>query len=97
VESSELMLLKLRGGGGGGKRGIETSVLEPVSERNAFTCGDYCNGQAPIRYVYSTVCSKLFIGLSVCTTVEPGYNDIGLYDASSITSGILRYQLIPHC
>jgi hypothetical protein len=31
------------------------------------------------------------------STVEPGYNDIGLYDTSSITSYILRYQLIPHC
>jgi hypothetical protein len=30
-------------------------------------------------------------------TVEPGYNDIGLCDTSSITSYILWYQLIPHC
>ena len=30
-------------------------------------------------------------------TVEPGYNDIGLYDTSPITSDILWYQLIPHC
>jgi hypothetical protein len=30
-------------------------------------------------------------------TVEPGYNDIGLYDTPSIASGILWYQLIPHC
>jgi hypothetical protein len=29
------------------------------------------------------------------TTVEPGYKDIGLYDTSSIASGILWYQLIP--
>jgi hypothetical protein len=29
--------------------------------------------------------------------VEPGYNDIGLYDTSPITSDILWYQLIPHC
>jgi len=29
--------------------------------------------------------------------VEPGYNDVGLYDASSIPSDTLRYQLIPHC
>jgi hypothetical protein len=29
--------------------------------------------------------------------VEPGYNDIGLYDTSPIVSGILWYQLIPHC
>jgi len=30
-------------------------------------------------------------------TVEPGYNDIGLYDNSPVTSDILRYQLIPYC
>ena len=30
-------------------------------------------------------------------TVEPGYNDVGLCDTSSITSHILRYLLIPHC
>jgi hypothetical protein len=28
-------------------------------------------------------------------TVEPGHNDIGLYDTSSITSDILWYQLNP--
>jgi hypothetical protein len=30
-------------------------------------------------------------------TVEPGDNDIGLCDTSSIASDILWYQLIPHC
>jgi len=30
-------------------------------------------------------------------TVEPGYNDTGLRDTSSITPDILLYQLIPHC
>jgi hypothetical protein len=30
-------------------------------------------------------------------TVEPGYNDIGLYGTSPIASDILRYQLVPHC
>jgi hypothetical protein len=29
-------------------------------------------------------------------TVEPGYNDIGLYDTSPITSDILWYLLIPY-
>jgi hypothetical protein len=28
--------------------------------------------------------------------IEPGYNDIALYDTSFITSDILRHQLIPH-
>jgi hypothetical protein len=30
-------------------------------------------------------------------TVEPGYNDIGLSDTSSIKSDILWYQLIFYC
>jgi hypothetical protein len=30
-------------------------------------------------------------------TVEPGYNDIDLYDTSPITSDIVWYQLIPYC
>jgi hypothetical protein len=30
-------------------------------------------------------------------TVERGYNNVGLYDTSSITSDILCYQLIRHC
>ena len=29
------------------------------------------------------------------STVEPGYNDIGLYDTSPIALDILWYQLIP--
>jgi hypothetical protein len=28
-------------------------------------------------------------------TVEPGYNDIGLYGTSSIASDTLRYQINP--
>jgi hypothetical protein len=38
---------------------------------------------------------SLFYYLSY--TFEPGYNDIGLYDTSSIASHILWYQLISHC
>jgi hypothetical protein len=30
-------------------------------------------------------------------TIEPGYNNIGLYDTSPIVSDILWYQLIRHC
>jgi hypothetical protein len=30
-------------------------------------------------------------------TAEPGYNDTGLCETSSITSDIPRYQLIPDC
>jgi hypothetical protein len=34
--------------------------------------------------------------LYIQSSVEPGYNDIGLYDISRIESDILWYQLIPH-
>jgi hypothetical protein len=30
-------------------------------------------------------------------TVESSYNDMSLYDTSSIVPDILWYQLIPHC
>jgi hypothetical protein len=35
--------------------------------------------------------------LDNASTVEPGYNDIGLCDISPIASDILWYQLIPYC
>ena len=35
--------------------------------------------------------------LIIYSTDEPGYNDIGLCDASSVTSVFLWYQLIRHC
>jgi len=37
-----------------------------------------------------------FIGEDPWSTVESGYNDIGLCDTSYIRSDILRYQLIPY-
>ena len=40
--------------------------------------------------------SKKPINKFMCR-VEPGYNDIGLYDTSSILSDILWYQLNPRC
>jgi hypothetical protein len=36
-------------------------------------------------------------GSCVLNTVEPGYNDVGLCDKSSIDSDILWYELIPRC
>jgi len=41
---------------------------------------------------YIQVCVKIV----EVYAVEPGYNDTGLYDTSSIASNILQYQLIPH-
>jgi hypothetical protein len=50
-------------------------------------------------------CSNISKATRICNiyvkgelyTVAPVYNDIGLYDTSYITSGILLYQLIPRC
>ena len=45
------------------------------------------------------VCMYIYCIYNVCHTYTflPGYNDIGLFDTSSITTDILWYQLIPHC
>jgi hypothetical protein len=43
------------------------------------------------RYGGDLVCYSQV--LRVLYTVEPGYNDIGLYDTSSIASDILWYQV----
>jgi hypothetical protein len=51
-----------------------------------------------ILLVYSQNVTKLRTWASqFLNAVELGYNDIGLYDTSSIASEILWYQLIPHC
>jgi hypothetical protein len=43
--------------------------------------------------LWNGILSSMFRGKS---TVEPGYNEIGLYNTSPLTSDILRYPLIPH-
>ena len=45
---------------------------------------------------YTATC-KTNTSIKFQYSVEPGYNDIGLYDTSSITSNVLLYQLIPNC
>jgi hypothetical protein len=37
------------------------------------------------------------VGTEFLSTVEPGYNDIGLCSTLSVASDILWYQLIRHC
>ena len=49
-----------------------------------------------IPLCYDIIIYKLCISQNT-TTVEPGYNDIALYETSPITSDILLYQLIRHC
>jgi hypothetical protein len=39
-------------------------------------------------------CKDRFKTLALISTVEPGYNDIGLYDTSPIASDVLWYQLL---
>jgi hypothetical protein len=63
----------------------------------------YANGYGAVgasRDLYlEVICIVLFFVFVLYlsfVTVEPGYNDIGLRDTSSITSDILLYQLIPH-
>jgi hypothetical protein len=61
----------------------------------------HCCSMWNIR-VTGVYCTKFPHRLSVADanimiTVEPGYNDIGLYDTSLIESDILWYQLIRHC
>jgi hypothetical protein len=35
------------------------------------------------------------VKIATVNTVEPGYNDIGLYDTSFITSDVLWYRFLP--
>jgi hypothetical protein len=59
------------------------------------------NGPAlPVATIVSLYARQAYVfTLTVCSiqyTVGPGYNDICLSDISSITSDVLRYQLIPY-
>ena len=50
-----------------------------------------------LHYIYIYLFENMSTIYIALYTVEPAYNDIGLYDTSSIASDILWYQLIPHC
>jgi len=50
-----------------------------------------------VRTVLPAVLRGLHFSSRPVHTMEPGYNDIGLCDTSSIASDILWCQLIPHC
>ena len=47
---------------------------------------------AHVKHTYDDISLR-----SNTITVEPGYNDIGLWNTSCIASDILWYQLIPRC
>jgi hypothetical protein len=55
--------------------------------------------QRKIMFLVTDYCVSFFNAFIFVhpDTVEPGYNNIGLRDTSSIASDILWYQLIPHC
>jgi hypothetical protein len=61
-----------------------------------WPCGKFlCECLSLPVTVFSPVLHRVHINLSlVLYNVEPGYNDIGLYDISPIESHILWYQLI---
>jgi hypothetical protein len=47
---------------------------------------------------YSRSTNQISRNVWYCSTVEPGYNDIGLYETSPILSDFLWCQfVIPHC
>jgi hypothetical protein len=69
---------------------VEKRFLAPSSPQ---TKSDPSSVQ-PSRYADYTM--QCFLEV-IQNTVEPGYNDIGLCDTSSIASDILWYQLIRHC
>ena len=50
-----------------------------------------------VRITASGILNCLKHGVLFNSTVESGYNDIGLYSTLLIASDILWYQLIPHC
>ena len=51
--------------------------------------------QSVVSLLEHPYCKEMFFLLH--NTIEPGYNDIGLCDTSSIAAYILWYQLIPYC
>ena len=72
---------------------------------NGLTCGRthfYGKGPQQLFWAGSWAASGKIrmsgipIRLNFKSTVEPGYNDIGLCDTPSITLDTLWYQLIPH-
>jgi hypothetical protein len=50
----------------------------------------------PSNYCYQTHITHKFNSFVLAAIVEPGYNDTGLCDTSSITLDILWYRLISH-
>jgi hypothetical protein len=69
------------------------------TKREHITLREICCGKCHVagNITYTSTQQKLCDMLLMPSTVEPGYNNIGLYDTSSITSNILWYQLITHC
>jgi hypothetical protein len=73
----------------------KVSVSTSPSKRKCRDVNNTLNHSSVITVLFTPLVFTS-AGTSV-TTVEPGYNNIGLYDTSSIASTILRYQVIPHC
>jgi len=71
-------------------------VLLLPTDIHVFLLSTVLRGNA-IHNAGTPKCKRQF-GKKTCkiSTVEPGYNDIGLCDSPHITSDILLYRLIPH-
>ena len=74
--------------------------IRPV-EAEVFHADRGADGQADMKLIvgfFRNLANEPINGIyQGQSTVEPCYNDIGLYDASSIPSNTHRYQQIPHC
>jgi hypothetical protein len=55
--------------------------------------------KSALAFSYNVRLTRVRACVCVCVWggVEPGFNDIHLYDSSPIESDILWYQLIHHC
>jgi len=73
------------------------SVLFRTANLSEETQKDYHDCELGCRYFGTHLSVIRILTTYFLFTVEPGYNDVALYDTSPITSHILWYQLIPHC
>jgi hypothetical protein len=75
---------------GGTKSGVSTISLDTLQCARRDSAG-------PTNRRRRTTTKKKEEEGEMRYTVEPGYNDIGLYDTSHITSDILWCQSVPRC
>jgi hypothetical protein len=67
--------------------GPDTSLIQPFMYSSFAFC---------LPEIGHMICRNMYEFIVYISTVEPVYNDIGLFDTSSIASDIKSYQLIPN-